>query len=51
MFTAIALFSFIIAAFWRESLRLLIAGVITLLVVGGIQVSKFISDIGLIPPP
>lgn len=51
MLTAIALFSFILAAFWRAWLRLLVAGVITLLVIGGIQVSRFLNDIGLISLP
>lgn len=50
MLTAIALFSLIIAAFWRVSLRLLAAGLLALLVIGGIQVSKFIDEIGLITP-
>lgn len=47
MLTAIILMSFIAAAFWREALKLAIAAVIVVLLLGLVQVAKLADDAGL----
>lgn len=47
MLTAIILMSFIAAAFWREALKLAIAAVVVVLLLGLVQVVKLADDAGL----
>lgn len=47
MLTAIILMSFIAAAFWREALKLAIAAVIVVLLLGLVQVAKLADEAGL----
>lgn len=50
MLTTVVLLSFIVAAFWREALKLAAAGFIVLLVLGAVQLVQVIDDTGLIAP-
>lgn len=47
MLTAIILMSFIAAAFWREALKLVIAAVVVVLLLGLVQVAKLADEAGL----
>lgn len=47
MLTAIILMSFIAAAFWREALKLAIAAVVVVLLLGLVQVAKLADEAGL----
>ncbi|GAA5103077.1 hypothetical protein GCM10025762_03170 [Haloechinothrix salitolerans] len=47
MLATIVLLALIAVAFWRESLKLLLAGVLTLIVLGLVQVASFTGAVDL----
>lgn len=47
MLTAIILLSFIAAAFWREALKLAVAAIVVLLLLGLVQLVQIVDDAGI----
>lgn len=50
MLTTVVLLSFIAAAFWREALKLVVAGFIVLLALGAVQLIQIIGDTDVTAP-
>jgi hypothetical protein len=49
MLTAIILLSFIAAAFWKEAIKLAIAAVLVVLLLGLILLAQIVDEAGLVP--
>lgn len=47
MLTAIILLSFIAAAFWREAIKLAVAAIVVLLLLGLVQLVQIVDDAGI----
>ena len=49
MLTTIILLSFIAAAFWREAIKLVVAGFVVILLLGVVQLVQIADDAGIVP--
>lgn len=47
MLTAIILLSFIAAAFWREAIKLAVAAIVVVLLLGLVQLVQIVDDAGI----
>lgn len=50
MLTTIILLSFIAAAFWREAIKLAVAAIIVILLLGIVQLVRIADAAGIVPP-
>lgn len=50
MLTTIILLSFIAAAFWREAIKLAVAAIIVIMLLGIVQLVRIADEAGLVPP-
>jgi hypothetical protein len=51
MLATVIVLSLVVVAFWRSAIKFLIAAILALLLVGGIQAAQFIGTITVSPQP